>query len=86
VDDVREYADRRLASTVLSSSDRSRVARRVADAGHGNFLYARYVVNELVADPERLSDPGTLALPDGLEGHYREFPAARAGHQRRTLE
>ncbi len=73
VDDVREYAERQLDSTALSSGERPRVAKRVADAGHGNFLYARYVIAELVADPERLSDPGTLALPDGLDGHYREF-------------
>jgi WD40 repeat protein len=71
--DVREYADRRLIATPLSSDDRRVVASKVAAAGQGNFLYARYVVEEVLAAPAMLLDPTALSLPAGLDGHYREF-------------
>jgi WD40 repeat protein len=71
--DVRDYAERRLATKLPDAEERRAVAARVAEAGNGNFLYARYVVEDLLARPEALSDLGTLTLPDGLEEHYREF-------------
>jgi WD40 repeat protein len=71
VDDVVEYASSRLRE--LREPRRRAVAEKVAAAGGGNFLYARFVLDELVADPERMSDPEALRLPQGLEGHYREY-------------
>ncbi len=71
--DVRDYVDRRLAAIDLAAEARRTVAERVARAGQGNFLYARYVVNDLLAHRERLQHPAELALPTGLESHYEEF-------------
>lgn len=68
-DDVVRYASRRLAH--VSDERRSTVAAEVARAGRGNFLYARYVLDELAKQPNL--DPQALDLPEGLEGHYRRF-------------
>jgi WD40 repeat protein len=62
-DDVRAYASERLGDAA--------VADRVAEAADGNFLYARYVVDDLLADPAR--DPEARSLPKGLEGHYHDY-------------
>lgn len=67
--DVETYARHRLSR--LDEPARSTVARRVAEAGAGNYLYARYVLNEIADDPE--FDPGSLDLPDGLDTHYARF-------------
>ena len=48
-------------------------ADKIAAAGQGIFLYARYTVDELLANPAMLADPAALSLPRGLDGHYREF-------------
>ena len=71
VDDVREYAYKRLH--ILAEPQRRELADRVAEAAAGIFLYARYVLNELIADSGRLEDPAALVLPQGLEGHYRDY-------------
>ncbi len=71
IDEVRDYAYRRLSP--LPEPERAEVARRVADAGSGNFLHARYVVDDLLRRPEQTRDLSTLVLPRGLEEHYREF-------------
>ncbi len=71
VDDVRDYAYRRLHS--LSEPDRTVLADRVAVAGEGNFLYARYVLDDLVANIGQLDDVRYLVLPDRLEDIYRQF-------------
>ena len=71
VDDVGAYALRRMAG--FSDEARATLLARVAEAGRGNFLYARYVVDGLLAAPPTGVDPVTVALPAGLEGHYREF-------------
>lgn len=72
VDDVADYAHGRLET--LPEPSRTEVAAKVAEAGRGNFLYAHYVVGDLLAleEPGDI-DPSTLKLPAGLEGHYREF-------------
>ena len=64
--DVHDYALRRLG-------EHAAVAERVAAESGGNFLYARYVLDDLIAHPERLRDPGAIELPADLAGHYREY-------------
>jgi hypothetical protein len=49
------------------------VAQRVADKAKGNFLYAYYVLNHLLRNPDVLDDSDGVDLPDELEGVYREF-------------
>jgi WD40 repeat protein len=76
IGDVRDYALHRLAgSPTLSVQRRSELATRVARVGKGNFLYARYVLNDLLGDPGGDLKPETMPLPDGLDEHYREFLA-----------
>ncbi len=77
-DDVYAYAKGRLDAIPVSED----VARRIADTGGGNFLYARYVLDELAAQPEALADPTTLALPDGLDDVYRQFIRRELGRNR----
>jgi WD40 repeat protein len=79
IDDVRAYAYGRLRK--LPKVKRAAVARQVAAAAHSNFLYARYVLDDLERRGEAL-DPKTLALPDGLPDIYEGFlkrELARAG-------
>jgi len=71
VDDLHDYAQARLLE--LGEPARSTLARRVTEKRQGNFLYARYVLDDLLAHPERVVDPATVPLPEGLEGVYREF-------------
>jgi WD40 repeat protein len=84
-DDVRDYAHRRLAP--IPEPARSEVAAKVARAGGGNFLYARYVVDSLLAEthPEDV-DPAALRLPKGLKGHYREFVRRELARDRERWE
>ncbi len=85
VDDVRDYAFRRL--TPVPEPARTEVAARVADSGQGNFLYARYVVDSLLAGPKVAAiDPLTLSLPKGLEGHYRDFLSRELTRNRERWE
>ncbi|HBY95290.1 MAG TPA: hypothetical protein DEP84_15280, partial [Chloroflexi bacterium] len=71
VDDVRAYTQRRLQA--LPAPKQAEIAGRVALAGKGNFLYARYVLDELLAHPGRLDDLDRLTLPEGLDDIYRQF-------------
>jgi len=71
--DVRDYAAARLRPTQLDEHERAALADRVATAGKGNFLYARYVLDDLIMHPERLDDADALQLPPDLAAHYREF-------------
>lgn len=70
VDDVQRYAETRLA--VLGVSQSQKLACVVARHGRGNFLYARYVVDDLLADPPLLDVDGSH-LPEGLDEQYRRF-------------
>lgn len=70
VDDIQDYVIKRLAQF---PKVRAAVAEKVTAAAKGNFLYARYVVNSLISEPDSLANPKTLALPRGLEGHYQEY-------------
>jgi WD40 repeat protein len=86
IDDVAAYLTLRLAESRTgggtgidadsSGADRP-LMTRLAAAAAGNFLYAHYVINDLLADPARLArarrDPGSLWLPSDLAGVYRDF-------------
>jgi WD40 repeat protein len=65
--DVLRYARRRLAH--LPDARGHAIADAVVDRGGGNFLYARYVLDELGDEPD--VDPAALDLPEGLEEYYR---------------
>jgi len=70
-DDIGDHARRRLR--VLAEPARSVLAARVAARSRGNFLYARHVLEDLRAHPERVDDPATFRLPADLDEVYREF-------------
>jgi WD40 repeat protein len=71
VDDVRTYVEVRLAA----QADPSRMdfAQRVAEASQGNFLYARYKLDETIPRLDKGEAPPAIGLPPGLDGIYREF-------------
>ena len=71
VDDVLAYAVNRLRAD--SVPEYVPLAQHVADASDGNFLYARYVLDELTSQAELPGDVKTLVLPKGLDGVYRQF-------------
>jgi WD40 repeat protein len=71
VEDVRAYSYARLSN--LDEPLRSSLSQRVAVAGAGNFLYARYVINDLLSRPRGGEDPGTAELPKDLDDVYRGF-------------
>lgn len=80
--EVYDYAKYRLRA-YLASAD---VALRIAEAEKGNFLYARYLLDELLDElkvhPDALIDLTTRALPDGLDGVYRQFIRRELGGDR----
>ena len=71
VDDVRTYVEARLR--VHSDPSRLDFTRRVAEASQGNFLYARYKLDEAIPRLEKGEAPSAIDLPEGLDGIYREF-------------
>lgn len=71
IDDVQEYAYRRLQT--LSDPKREELANLVSSAGSGNFLYARYVLDDLLVNVEKIDDLSQLKLPKGLDGIYSSF-------------
>ncbi len=70
-DDVRTYIRQRLGD--IDPDTREVVSAKVAASADGSFLYARYVVDDLLADPGRMEHPSELSLPTGLAGHYHEY-------------
>src|SRR6266536_754485 len=71
VDDVRLYAAARL--NTVPETKRQVLADRVAEKSRGNFLYAFYVLKDLVLQGGDIENPDTLELPDELEDVYRKF-------------
>ncbi len=69
--DVRQYAWARL--DMVADHQRSQFAARLAEAANGNFLYTRYVLDDLLPRIEKISALDTLQLPDDLEDQYRKF-------------
>jgi hypothetical protein len=68
-DDVRNYAVRRL--TGMGEPRRGRIADRIADAADGNFLYARYMLDEIARNSGEFDE--SVALPSDLFDLYRQF-------------
>ena len=52
---------------------RSAAAQRIANKSGGNFLYAHYVLNDLIQRGGSVFPTDTNDLPDGLEDIYRRF-------------
>jgi len=73
VDDVRSYSRRRFEDAGVLGPRAQALAQRVALASQGNFLYARYVVDDLLLHPEQGEGEELPELPRGLEGIYRRF-------------
>ena len=74
-DDIFTYIKQELCH--FSGMGGSRLARRIADASQGNFLYAYFVtrsVQNIVGFPEDVSE---LPLPSGLTEVYRDFLVRR---------
>src|SRR5947209_6764130 len=78
IDDVRQYAFRRLH--VVAAPRRGEVADRVGTARKGNFLYARYVVRDLLLRLDKAEDLSCLPLPNDREDIYRQFLQLELGH------
>jgi WD40 repeat protein len=72
VDDVRRYATGLFERSEVRSKAEA-LATTVAEASKGNFLYARYVVKDLLAHPDHAGDPKSLDLPTDLPDVYRRF-------------
>ena len=68
--DVRAYAERRLRAHQVPAAEV--LARRIASRGRGNFLYARFVLDDLLGRGQPVTT-GAIRLPDGLAELYREF-------------
>lgn len=71
--DLVAYARHRLAGMHLAEPERDALARRLAAAGAGNYLYVRYVCQELASGTRQMSGADATDLPHGLEGVYWEF-------------
>jgi hypothetical protein len=73
VDDVRRYVEQRLTSAAdpLDAKRQTELAKRISAAAKGNFLYAYFVLNDLL---DRLpAIPKTLRLPEDLGDLYHHF-------------
>ncbi|HEX5702374.1 MAG TPA: WD40 repeat domain-containing protein [Pyrinomonadaceae bacterium] len=69
--DVYDYALKRLS--LLPKDRQEALADRLSKAGKGNFLYVRYVLDDLPKDLSSEIDLSKLPLPKDLSGIYREF-------------
>lgn len=75
VDDVRAYAEARLAKlSTVEGVKRIDFAQRLAQQAGAVFLYAAMVLDDLLArPPSDLPDLETYHLPNGLSGLYHDF-------------
>ncbi len=71
--EVHRYALMRLAKTPLEAGLRNEVASRLVESSKGNFLYARYILDEWLARPAEITLESALDLPVELSGIYRKF-------------
>jgi CRP/FNR family transcriptional regulator, cyclic AMP receptor protein len=69
-DDVYRYAERRLSSLAPGQPGRS-LARSIAYAAHGNFLYARAAIDAAARQTRHAND--TIQLPTELAGVYAAY-------------
>jgi pimeloyl-ACP methyl ester carboxylesterase len=73
IDDVRDYAGRRLAEKAhFTPLQIEEFSRRLSSKANGVFLYAAIVLDELLR-LSALPDLETYPLPKGLSGLYRAF-------------
>jgi hypothetical protein len=72
-DDVARYAVTRLGA--VAEPLRSTLSAKIAEKSNGNFLYARYVLDDLVAQLATTAPSEALVdnLPDGLDAVYRQY-------------
>ena len=80
-DDVRRYAEQQLAS-IADAKARSELARRIADAADGVFLYAHLVLRDFVPELRTDAIPALPPLPKGLSGLYQESLNRQFGSDR----
>ena len=58
----------------LPEANRKAWAGAIAKEGGGNFLYARHVLDDLLAQPARLAEnPSSAPLPKGLSAYYADY-------------
>ena len=69
--DIYLYAHDRL--DLLADPDRKTLARRLADAAKGIFLYARYALDDALKQIQAGRPWNALELPAGLDDQYRRF-------------
>ncbi|MFD6226011.1 hypothetical protein ACFWFZ_03910 [Streptomyces sp. NPDC060232] len=71
--DLLAYARHRLRGARGAGPRQEEVARRLAAAGEGNYLYVRHLTQEVADGVRTVDELAASALPYGLEGVYREF-------------
>jgi len=75
VDDVKAYVLIRFAD--FPEERREKLATAISVAGKGNFLYARYLVEDPGRDWFKVDETRSPDLPEGLYGIYTEFLTRR---------
>ena len=89
-EDVRNFFKNACHGALSPVLQRTGVSRdllidRLMDASHGNFMYARSVVDDMLAG--RISPENPDALPQGLEGyHEQHWRLIRSAADARTWE
>ena len=78
--DLTMYAERRLASRFGARA--RHLAQRIARAADGNFLYAYYVVRDVLALDAPPHELANIPLPAGLAGIYEQFLGRQVTHNR----
>jgi WD40 repeat protein len=70
IDDVESYSHTRLET--IPTEIRARLAKRIAQSSKGNFLYAKFVLDDLlrIGLPSNIDE---IDLPDGLQEVFRRF-------------
>ena len=74
VDDVAAFVRYRLSRATVRNDA---IAGLLSGLARGNFLYAEYIAQHMIADPRRLerfvANPSSVPLPNDLAALYREF-------------
>jgi hypothetical protein len=71
LDEVKTYACARLSD--VAEPRRSKLAQQIADKSSGNFLYAYYVLNDLVGRLDSIDEVDAIELPAELQDVYRSY-------------
>lgn len=88
IDEIKLYVDKRLDNSIFAhkgelADQKSELAHRISIAAKGNFLYARYVTEDIIPRASNLENIDSIKLPKGLYGVYRTFLKREIG---RTLQ